>query len=114
MINEQEQFRAMEFSYSDYEAAEFVNFFWSTKPKFYENANCSNLGFDYFFPKKGQSNYAKRAIEICMGCSERFICLKYAMEQKLEDGIWGGTTPMQRQRLWSENVTVEEAWKNLE
>lgn len=102
-----------EFGLSDYESLEFVNFFWSTRPNFYDKARCKNEGFDKFFPKKGQSKTAKIAIEICKGCASRFECLRYSMDKKIEYGIWGGSTPQQREQWFLSKISVEEIWKNL-
>lgn len=38
---------------------------------------------------------ARHAIYICATCPVRLLCLDYAVEHKLE-GVWGGTTDMQR------------------
>jgi WhiB family redox-sensing transcriptional regulator len=39
------------------------------------------------------------AVEICSWCPVRIECLKTALTDKIEFGIWGGLTPEQRKRL---------------
>lgn len=51
---------------------------------------------DSFFPGGGRpSNKSKR---ICAGCPVRAACLAWAIENG-EEGIWGGLTERERQRL---------------
>ncbi len=44
----------------------------------------------------------KAAIEWCRRCPVQAECLEYALDTESRDmrhGVWGGTTPLQRQRL---------------
>ena len=41
----------------------------------------------------------RKAIEICGTCPVRDECLRTALEQGHETGIWGGLTPAERQLL---------------
>ncbi len=44
----------------------------------------------------------KAAIEWCRRCPVQMECLEYALDTESRDmrhGIWGGTTPLQRQRI---------------
>lgn len=93
--------------------SEFAFFFLQSLPSFYKEAECNKFGFDTFFPGHGQSALAQKAIRICERCDVRFECLEFALEKKIEDGIWGGTTPTQRKKFMFENMTIEEAWLSL-
>lgn len=41
----------------------------------------------------------KEIVRICEACPVRNMCAEYAIEQREEFGIWGGTTPAQRRSL---------------
>ena len=51
---------------------------------------------DLFFPEKGGSTApAKR---ICAACAVREECLRDALTNGYDDGIWGGLSPEERKR----------------
>jgi len=55
-------------------------------------------------PGKGEHASAKTATRICQLCPVRTQCLDYALSGAdtwggIATGIWGGTTPQQRDRL---------------
>lgn len=62
-----------------------------------KRGNCHNHPLDVFFPSDGVG--VLRAQRICAGCPVRDICLEYALEAKIEHGVWGGTSERQRHRL---------------
>jgi WhiB family redox-sensing transcriptional regulator len=67
-----------------------------------ENAACRDYAFpDLFFPvgKKQEEVNLPYAKAICSSCVEASRCLEFALEQKIEDGIWAGTTPDMRSRM---------------
>lgn len=67
-----------------------------------ENAACKDYEFpDLFFPigKKREAKNLPNAQAICNLCSEATRCLEFALEQKIEHGIWAGTTPDMRARM---------------
>jgi WhiB family redox-sensing transcriptional regulator len=50
-----------------------------------------------FFPSDGVGvEYAKR---ICATCPVREQCLEYALDNRIDHGVWGGTSERQRRRL---------------
>jgi WhiB family transcriptional regulator, redox-sensing transcriptional regulator len=56
---------------------------------------------DLFFPISTRGPAEKqisRAKMICAGCKVRTECLDFAMSHDQTHGIWGGTTPEDRQR----------------
>ena len=62
-----------------------------------KRGNCHNQRLELFFPSDGVG--VLRAQRICADCKVRDICLEYALEAKIEHGVWGGTSERQRQRL---------------
>jgi WhiB family redox-sensing transcriptional regulator len=64
-------------------------------------AACLLADPDLFFPisSAGPSErQIARAKAICAGCPVRQECLEFALSQGQAYGIWGGTTPEDRQR----------------
>jgi WhiB family redox-sensing transcriptional regulator len=62
---------------------------------------CLTADPDLFFPistKGPAEQQIMRAKMICAGCSVRRQCLEFALSHDLVYGIWGGTTPEDRQR----------------
>lgn len=60
-------------------------------------ARCSEVDPEIFFPERGGSSKAARSV--CNGCSVRTQCLEYALNNKEQFGIWGGTSERERRRL---------------
>lgn len=61
------------------------------------NARCSEVEPEIFFPERGGSSKAARAV--CSKCDVRAQCLEYALNNKEQFGIWGGTSERERRRL---------------
>ena len=62
---------------------------------------CLSADPDLFFPISSTGPAEKqisRAKLICAGCGVRQQCLEFAMSHDQVYGIWGGTTPEDRQR----------------
>ena len=50
-----------------------------------------------FFPSDGVGvEVAKR---ICATCPVQDTCLEYALEQRIDHGVWGGASERQRRRI---------------
>lgn len=61
-------------------------------------ASCSEDEQDLFFSQaKGKMD---KAISICGKCSVKGECLKFAIDEKVEFGIFGGLTPQERKKKW--------------
>lgn len=60
-------------------------------------AICSQTDPELFFPPKGGN--AAPAKRVCFRCPVIVECRAYALSRTDLDGIWGGTTPTDRQRL---------------
>jgi WhiB family redox-sensing transcriptional regulator len=64
---------------------------WQTK------ARCTEVDPEIFFPERGGSSKAARSV--CAQCEVRLNCLEYALKNKEQFGIWGGTTERERRRI---------------
>ncbi|MFI9649318.1 WhiB family transcriptional regulator [Streptomyces sp. NPDC052040] len=49
---------------------------------------------------------------MCTGCPVRTECLAYALDQRIEHGIWGGMTERERRALLRRRPTVT-SWRRL-
>lgn len=56
--------------------------------------SCDGLPTDSFFPKDSVGVDAAR--KVCDNCPVKQVCLEYALENKIEYGVWGGTSERQR------------------
>jgi WhiB family redox-sensing transcriptional regulator len=61
------------------------------------DAACSPMTADLFFVTPGESVQPAKAI--CQLCPEKAACLQWAIDHHIEDGTWGGMTPLERQRF---------------
>ena len=66
------------------------------RPAWMADASCQHEGTSLFFPGKGESATAAKAI--CAACPARTPCLTYALETGAH-GVWGGTTTQERGRM---------------
>ena len=60
-------------------------------------ARCKDLDPAMFFPRDGAG--VKFAKKICAGCPVRTSCLKYAVDNGIVFGIWGGVSERGRRQL---------------
>lgn len=64
--------------------------------------SCKDQDPDLFFPEDYSSRTQIRAAKaVCNQCPLLNPCLEYAVTQTDLDGIWGATTPRERQRIRS-------------
>lgn len=67
-------------------------------PKF-PQAKCAEVeDKDMFFPdnRKQEAERLHQLKAICASCIHRMECLEYALEKQIPHGIWGGSTPAER------------------
>ena len=78
-------------------AADVPDLALSSEQAWMNEANCRGLDASAFFPSDASGVEAAR--RVCAECSVRSECLEYSLENRLDHGIWGGTSERQRQRL---------------
>jgi WhiB family redox-sensing transcriptional regulator len=68
-------------------------------PRWQRRGACRRPGVDpdAFFPEKGGSTRAAKAI--CAGCPVKAQCLAYALANDDRFGVWGGLSERERRRL---------------
>lgn len=68
-----------------------------------ERAACAGLADqtnDAWFPPVGNAKAkTKMARRICASCPVRAECLNYAIEGRIEHGVWGGLTKGERRKV---------------
>jgi len=64
-----------------------------------DSARCVEVDPELFFPELDSVWRAHAAKKICGGCPVKQECLDYALDNRFRDGIWGGLSPTQRNRL---------------
>lgn len=63
----------------------------------WQHAKCLHGDPDLWFPEKGHADQSFWARAICSTCPVRGECLDQALAERHTHGIWGGTTPGQRE-----------------
>jgi len=61
------------------------------------DGNCRLHPPSTFFPSDGVG--VDRARKICKGCPVGELCLEYALENRIEHGVWGGCSERERRRI---------------
>ena len=59
--------------------------------------NCRSVDPEVFFPSDGVGVDAAR--RICQGCPVLTPCLEYAIEHRIDHGVWGGASERERRRI---------------
>jgi WhiB family redox-sensing transcriptional regulator len=62
-----------------------------------DGANCKGANADLFFPERGASTRAAKAI--CRECQVQADCLEFAITTGEKFGIWGGMSERERRRI---------------
>ena len=65
-------------------------------------AKCRNMNPSLFFPSDWIG--VESAQRICADCSVKLPCLTYALANRVNEGVWGGTSERQRKRLLRQHV----------
>ena len=61
------------------------------------DGECAQRPPGLFFPSDGVGvEIAKR---ICTTCGVRVVCLEYALRNRIDHGVWGGTSERERRRI---------------
>jgi WhiB family redox-sensing transcriptional regulator len=64
------------------------------------HGSCRSYPPEAFFPSDGVG--VDEAKAICAGCPVSALCLEYALEHRIDHGVWGGASERQRQRILRE------------
>jgi WhiB family redox-sensing transcriptional regulator len=58
---------------------------------------CRDIPPATFFPSDGVGvDLARR---ICVDCKVKSLCLEYALANRIDHGVWGGTSERERRRI---------------
>ena len=60
---------------------------------------CLTYDPDIFFPEDYEDSSVAKAKGICNSCWVKDGCLSFALKTNEKEGIWGGTTPVERRRI---------------
>lgn len=66
----------------------------AAEPTWYEDAACRGQGWEEFFDHSDPTT----AQRICARCPVRGACLRFAISNQIDSGVWGGLTAEQRRR----------------
>lgn len=74
-----------------------------------KRAACKGADITIFFPEKGRMSVvnAGRSKIYCMQCSVRFDCLKFAVENFITIGTYGGLSPSDRRGITASTVSED-------
>ncbi|HKY14310.1 MAG TPA: WhiB family transcriptional regulator [Microthrixaceae bacterium] len=59
--------------------------------------NCAEEPPSLFFPSDGVGVDVAR--KVCVDCPVKETCLEYALEHRIDHGVWGGTSERERRRI---------------
>ena len=59
--------------------------------------NCADKPPSLFFPSDGVGVDVAR--KVCADCPVKAVCLEYALSNRIDHGVWGGTSERERRRL---------------
>jgi hypothetical protein len=65
----------------------------------FDSALCAETDPELFFPDHKGAHTAAVAKSICRSCDLITACRDFALDHRIEWGVWGGTTPKERQLL---------------
>ncbi|EST36972.1 transcription factor WhiB [Streptomycetaceae bacterium MP113-05] len=74
-----------------------------------EHGLCRSTDPDRLFAEGAAQHRAKT---VCTGCPVRTECLAYALDTRVEFGVWGGMTERERRALLRRRPTVT-SWRGL-
>lgn len=78
-------------------------------------ADCRFTVDDTWFPAQTHASRRAAAVARCVPCPVRRSCLAYALTEGEDDGVWGGTTDLQRRALLADladGVTVADVMES--
>ena len=75
--------------------------------KWMSRGKCADLPPETFFPSDGVGVNVAQAI--CADCSQKVRCLEYALDNRVDHGVWGGTSERERRRILKRRRLALEA-----
>jgi WhiB family redox-sensing transcriptional regulator len=66
-------------------------------PSWMLGARCREAAPGAFFPSDGVG--VERARRVCADCPVKPECLEYALEFRIDHGVWGGCSERERRRI---------------
>jgi WhiB family transcriptional regulator, redox-sensing transcriptional regulator len=66
-------------------------------PSWMLHARCREAAPGSFFPSDGVG--VDRARSVCADCPVKTECLEYALEFRIDHGVWGGCSERERRRI---------------
>ena len=70
-----------------------------TPPGWVERAACAETDGAAFFPNEQNIAAYTTAKKVCARCPVTAECLAWALETNSREGLWGGLSPLERERL---------------
>ena len=61
------------------------------------DGHCRGKEPSFFFPSDGVG--VEHARKVCAGCPVKLECLEYALQYRIEHGVWGGASERERRRI---------------
>ena len=68
---------------------------------------------DRWFPDHQHPEVVDPVRRICWSCPRRDECLDHALENRHDDGVWGGMNESQRRRIRAGDTTAEAEWSRF-
>lgn len=84
----------------------------SSETKWMAEGNCASKPPSMFFPSDGVG--VERAKLVCEDCPVSSRCLEYAIENRIDHGVWGGTSERQRRRIIRARAEAARSGGNAE
>ncbi len=83
-----------------------------------DKARCKGIDPDLFHPDENDEDQVKvakkeKAKAICAECPVRLDCLEFAINKPEKDGIWGGATKDERDKLKRKSVKRNKPIREL-
>jgi WhiB family transcriptional regulator, redox-sensing transcriptional regulator len=72
---------------------------WEPDVNWREDAACTGVDSDIFFPSAEDESATSAAKAICEQCPVRDACLQYALATNQTAGVWGGLDAGERRRM---------------
>ena len=77
-----------------------------------KNAACRDTDPNLFFPIGTRGPAVEQIVnakKLCRACIAQVACLQYALNNKIDYGIWGGATEDERRRILKSRAKTDSA-----